>query len=79
MKPGRARNHLVPLKMARYATADRLDEAAARRASWADQTETIVTADDTGETVRVKGFVFVSHAFSFFSGYELLVCRVNRR
>jgi len=70
VKPGRARNHLVPLKMARYATADRLDEAAARRASWADQTETIVTADDTGETDAARV------ALNILTGSKLVVKRI---
>ena len=39
--------------MAVYATADRLEEAAERRATWADETEaSTITDDDESETVR---------------------------
>lgn len=34
MRPGRARNHLVPTRMAVYANADKLEDAARRRAVW---------------------------------------------
>ena len=34
VKPGRARNHLVPHKMASYPNEHRLAEAAAKRETW---------------------------------------------
>lgn len=53
VKPGRARNHLVPGRMAAYATPDRLPEAAERRAAWAEESAlTEQTDEDGGEAVR---------------------------
>ena len=56
VKPGRARNHLVPGRMAAYATPDRLPEAAERRAAWAEESAlTEQTDEDGGEAVRTDG------------------------
>ena len=53
VKPGRARNHLVPGRMAAYATSDRLPEAAERRAAWAEESALTEQMDeDGGEAVR---------------------------
>ena len=61
VKPGRARNHLVPGRMAAYATPDRLPEAAERRAAWAEESAlTEQTDEDGGEAVRTDacGYFF---------------------
>lgn len=58
VKPGRARNHLVPGKMAAYASPQRLAEAKKKRASWK-----VEEAVDSGvETaIKVRGWFF--HCF----------------
>ena len=49
VKPGRARNHLVPFKMAAYASPERLAEAEQKRASWE-----VEEAAESGEDSVVK-------------------------
>ena len=59
MKPGRARNHLVPARVAVYATPDRLPEAEERRAAWADESAIAEQTDDDGDlAVRDVCYVF---------------------
>ena len=59
VKPGRARNHLVPARVAVYATPDRLPEAAERRAAWADESAIAEQADEDGDVaVRLTSNVF---------------------
>ena len=68
VKPGRARNHLVPGRMAAYATPDRLPEAAERRAAWAEESAlTEQTDEDGGEAVRTDARVSARVANDFFS------------
>ena len=54
VKPGRARNHLVPYKMAAYATEERLAEAALKRASWAGDEEAMDADEDHVKKVRAE-------------------------
>ena len=71
VKPGRARNHLVPGRMAAYATPDRLPEAAERRAAWAEESAlTEQTDEDGGEAVRTVacGYFFRSRRTTFENG-----------
>jgi hypothetical protein len=59
VKPGRARNHLVPARVAVYATPDRLPEAAERRAAWADESAIAEQTDEDGDlAVRDVCYVF---------------------
>ena len=59
VKPGRARNHLVPGRVAVYATPDRLPEAAERRAAWADESAIAEQTDEDGDlAVRDVCYVF---------------------
>lgn len=51
VKPGRARNHLVPGKMAAYASPERLAEAELKRASWAVE-EVVDAGDEAAKKVR---------------------------
>ena len=51
MKPGHARNHLVPAKLAAYATPERLAEAEAKRAEWVEDADA-AGADDAVDRVR---------------------------
>jgi hypothetical protein len=68
VKPGRARNHLVPGRMAAYATPDRLPEAAERRAAWAEESAlTEQTDEDGGEAVRTDARISARVANNFFS------------
>ena len=67
VKPGRARNHLVPGRMAAYATPDRLPEAAERRAAWAEESAlTEQTDEDGGEAVRTDARIPARVANNFF-------------
>ena len=72
VKPGRARNHLVPGRMAAYATPDRLPEAAERRAAWAEESAlTEQTDEDGGEAVRdVNTAVQHARGFSVSSSFS---------
>ena len=54
VKPGRARNHLVPGRLAVYATPARAAEGAERRAAWTDENETSATDDDEEQAVRLS-------------------------
>ena len=63
MKPGRARNHLVPGRMAVYATPDRLPEAAERRAAWAEESVLTEQTEDSDDAVR--DFDTAARVFSF--------------
>ena len=66
VKPGRARNHLVPGRMAAYATPDRLPEAAERRAAWAEESAlTEQTDEDGGEAVRTDARIPARVRFLF--------------
>ena len=69
VKPGRARNHLVPGRMAAYATPDRLPEAAERRAAWAEESARTEQTDEDGasEAVRTDARVSARVANDFFS------------
>ena len=59
VKPGRARNHLVPGRVAVYATPDRLPEAEERRAAWADESAIAEQTDEDGDlAVRDVCYVF---------------------
>jgi hypothetical protein len=59
VKPGRARNHLVPARVAVYATPDRLPEAEERRAAWADESAIAEQTDEDGDlAVRDVCYVF---------------------
>jgi ribosomal protein L9 len=51
VKPGHARNHLVPAKLAAYATPERLAEAEAKRAEWVEDADA-AGADDAVDRVR---------------------------
>jgi len=67
VKPGRARNHLVPGRVAAYATPDRLPEAAERRAAWAEESAlTEQTDEDGGEAVRTDARIPARVANAFF-------------
>ena len=71
VKPGRARNHLVPARVAVYATPDRLPEAAERRAAWADESAIAEQTDEDGD-VAVR---LTSNVFSFSTdGLEIFEC-----
>jgi large subunit ribosomal protein L9 len=59
VKPGRARNHLVPGKYAAYATPERLLEAEIKRESWA-----VEESLDTGDTAAVTVSPFLFFGFS---------------
>ena len=91
VKPGRARNHLVPGRMAAYATPDRLPEAAERRAAWAEESAlTEQTDEDGGEAVRTDAripaiparvandFFFRSRRMTFENGDVRRVVRRRR-
>ena len=91
VKPGRARNHLVPGRMAAYATPDRLPEAAERRAAWAEESAlTEQTDEDGGEAVRTDAripaiparvandFFFRSRRMTFENGDVRRVVRRGR-
>jgi hypothetical protein len=68
VKPGRARNHLVPGRMAAYATPDRLPEAAERRAAWAEESALTEQTDEDGrEAVRTDARISARMANDFFS------------
>ena len=68
VKPGRARNHLVPGRMAAYATSDRLPEAAERRAAWAEESALTEQTDEDGrEAVRTDARISARVANNFFS------------
>ena len=68
VKPGRARNHLVPGRMAAYATPDRLPEAAERRAAWAEESALTEQTDEDGrEAVRTDARISARVANNFFS------------
>lgn len=51
VKPGRARNHLVPHKMASYPNEHRLAEAAAKRETW-DEAVVKEASEDAAAKVR---------------------------
>ncbi|EEH57545.1 uncharacterized protein MICPUCDRAFT_56936 [Micromonas pusilla CCMP1545] len=51
VKPGRARNHLVPYKFAAYSSPERLAEAAKKRESW-DVRETVDDAAGVDPAVK---------------------------
>ena len=71
VKPGRARNHLVPARVAVYATPDRLPEAEERRAAWADESAIAEQTDEDGDVaVRLTFDVF---SFST-DGLEIFEC-----
>lgn len=54
VRPGRARNHLVPNRIAVYANADKLEDAARRRAVWEGEiAEDADAGDDAAREVRV--------------------------
>eukprot|EP00982_Pelagococcus_subviridis_P013315 31239-Pelagococcus_subviridis.AAC.3 len=55
VKPGRARNHLVPYKFAAYSSPERLAEAAKKRESW-DVRETVDDAAGVDPAVKVPPF-----------------------
>ena len=79
VKPGRARNHLVPGKMAAYASPERLAEAEMKRASW-EAEEAAETGDDVAIKVSVNFFSFpLLFPFGFFlfflSGHQAKECR----
>ena len=91
VKPGRARNHLVPGRVAAYATPDRLPEAAERRAAWAEESAlTEQTDEDGGEAVRTdaripaiparvaNNFFFRSRRMTFENGDVRRVVRRGR-
>ena len=54
VKPGRARNHLVPHKMASYPNEHRLAEAAAKRETW-DEAVVKEASEDAAAKVRHVG------------------------
>lgn len=55
VKPGRARNHLVPGKMAAYASPERLAQAEKKRAKW----EVVEVVDSGLETaIKVRRWFF---------------------
>lgn len=51
VKPGRARNHLVPGKIAAYASPGRIAEAEMKRASW-EVEEAVDSGNETAIKVR---------------------------
>ena len=80
VKPGRARNHLVPERMAAYATPDRLPEAAERRAAWAEESAlTEQTDEDGGEAVRTDARIPARVANNFFFSLATDDVRERRR
>lgn len=62
VKPGRARNHLVPHKMASYPNEHRLAEAAAKRETW---DEAVVKEASEDAAAKVRRDVFSLDVFSF--------------
>lgn len=62
VKPGRARNHLVPGKMAAYASPERLAQAEKKRAKW-EVVEVVDSGLDTAIKVRRWFFHCFTHVF----------------
>ena len=80
VKPGRARNHLVPGRVAAYATPDRLPEAAERRAAWAEESAlTEQTDEDGGEAVRTDARIPARVANDFFFRSRRMTFENGRR
>ena len=57
VKPGRARNHLIPLKLAKYATEENVEKALREKEEGQEEEEDEDEDEDEEEKVRMFRFI----------------------